>query len=133
MDTSVYEMSGEAITINAEADEKTAGLLRETDINGTIEELTSLSLARDKGELTAKQATQELNSLAEQLNGVLTQLEKAGGGELNAALVDYFEAAAQAVKSAAAAKDEVELSSRMKYAYLAAADARERLSEQLDA
>lgn len=133
MDTSVYEMSGETITINAEADGNTAELLRETDINGGIEELTRLSLARDKGELTAEQAKEELNGLAEQLNGVLEQLEKAGEGELTAALGEYFEAAAQAVESAAAADDEVELSSRMKYAYLAAADARERLSEQLGA
>lgn len=131
MDTSVYEMKGDKISVCAQADENTAKLLDEADINGGIEELTSLSLSRDKGEITAEQAREKLTQISQDLQTALSQLNDAGNGSLTQALIAYFEAAHEGVERAVDSKDDVELSSAMKYAYLSAAYARSVLSNAL--
>ena len=65
------------------------------------------------------------------MRSALSQLNDAGDGSLTQALIAYFEAASDGVERAVDSKDDVELSSAMKYAYLSAAYARSVLSGAL--
>ncbi len=132
MDTGVYEMIGDSIKAEVVADSATAKLLADSDINGDITELTEISIAKDKGEITEDEAMTRLSALKGEAEDTLTALKAIEGDELAAALAEYYTSFCEALSSAINGDEEVVFSSRIKLAYLSAADARGRLGKSIN-
>ena len=133
MDTSVIEIKGEEIKAEIEADLQTAELISSASINEDIQRLTEISISRDKAEITEEQAVEELTAMKETATAMIEKLSDVDDDDLANALKNYYVALEEALERAISDLDEVAFSSGVKYAYLAAAVAREQLSSELAA
>ena len=126
-------MIGDSIKAEVVADSATAKLLADSDINGDITELTEISIAKDKGEITEDEAMTRLSALKVEAEAALTALKAIEGDDLAAALAEYYKSFCEALSAAIDGDEEVVFSSRIKLAYLSAADARGRLGKSINA
>ncbi len=132
MDTGVYELVGDSVKAEVVADSATAELLADSDINGGISELAEISIAKDKGELTEDAAIARLSEMKEESEVTLTALKSIEGDKLAAALAEYYTSFCEVLSAAIDGDEEVVFSSRIKLAYLSAADARGRLGKSIN-
>lgn len=131
MDTSVFQMVGGSITANITADDETLSIIRELDLNGDIIKLTEVSISRDKGEMSEEEATQELSKMYNSASVNLGKFKEIEDDKLAKALTEYYTSLCEVLSKAIAQSEEVAFSSRIKLAYLSAADARGKLAESL--